>query len=146
MEKDFDSWNIHKKNIDTNQPLSFYFKEGEVWWASTGINVGFEENGKGTYFQRPILIIKKFNQHLAYTVPLTSQLKNKPYHLPCSVSDGRQRQVIVSQCKSMSSRRFTNKIGFVGKVELNKIKNAVKDSLDGIFNICSGADLPATEP
>jgi mRNA interferase MazF len=146
MEKDFDTWNTQKKDLDGGTPIPFYFKEGDVWWASTGINVGFEENGKGTYFRRPVLIIRKFNQNLTYTVPLTSKIGLRPYHIPCLVSDGIERQAIVSQCKSMSSKRFSNKISSVGKMEMEKIKNAVKESLSGIPEISSGADSSATEP
>src|SRR3989344_2420314 len=58
--KDFDSWNELKKKIedDKNDPDKFP-KEGEVWMCSLGRNIGFEQNGSGDNFSRPILIIKK---------------------------------------------------------------------------------------
>ena len=39
------------------------FKEGEIWWCSIGLNVGDEEYGKGPFFQRPVLIFKKFTKN-----------------------------------------------------------------------------------
>lgn len=63
--KDFDSWNELKKKIDVekNEPDRFP-KEGEVWMSSLGKNIGYEQNGSGDNFSRPILIIKKFNNHM----------------------------------------------------------------------------------
>jgi hypothetical protein len=45
MEKDFDSWNTKKKEIDSRQGEVPFFKEGEVWWVHFGLNIGFEMNG-----------------------------------------------------------------------------------------------------
>ena len=39
-----------------------YFKEREIWWVNLGVNVGFEQDGKGDNFERPILILKKFGE------------------------------------------------------------------------------------
>lgn len=38
-----------------------YFREGEIWWVSIGQNIGNEQNGKNTNFERSVLIFKKFN-------------------------------------------------------------------------------------
>ncbi|MDQ7009415.1 MAG: hypothetical protein Q9M94_03950 [Candidatus Gracilibacteria bacterium] len=59
MEKDFDKWNKLKKNIN-NKKQKFYVKEREVWSVKMGQNVGFEEDGKGKDFERPVLVLKKF--------------------------------------------------------------------------------------
>lgn len=65
MKKDFDKWNIEKKIVDArvvNKNLFFYARE--IWWCSTGLNVGVESNGKHDNFERPMLIVKKFNSEL----------------------------------------------------------------------------------
>ena len=54
------SWNKIKKKIDLEQKSCKYPKEGEVWMTSLGRNIGFEQNGSGDNFSRPVLIIKKF--------------------------------------------------------------------------------------
>ena len=43
MDKDFDKWNIEKKNLDERliNKNSFFYPR-EVWWCSIGINVGVE--------------------------------------------------------------------------------------------------------
>lgn len=45
-DKDFDGWNIKKKEINSKFHKPPMFKERDIWWISVGINVGFEEDGK----------------------------------------------------------------------------------------------------
>lgn len=35
------------------------FNEREVWWCAIGVNVGYEIDGKGKDFARPVLVLKK---------------------------------------------------------------------------------------
>lgn len=56
--KRFDEWNILKKKVnDITDDL--FVSQREIWYAQLGINIGNEEDGKGTAFKRPVLIIKK---------------------------------------------------------------------------------------
>ncbi len=72
--KEFDVWNSLKKKIQTdNNDINFFPKEGEVWMSAVGKNIGYEQNGSGDNFSRPILIIKKFNNHMFWGVPLSSK-------------------------------------------------------------------------
>ena len=81
MEKDFIKWNVLKQKLDRSEKR-LIFKERDVWWCSVGVNIGHEENGKDEFFARPVLVIKKFNRHLFYGIPLTTKVKeNKYYHL-----------------------------------------------------------------
>ena len=57
MEKDFDSWNNIKQDIEKNKK-SLYANQREVWWCSIGINVGSESCGKNELFERAVLILK----------------------------------------------------------------------------------------
>jgi len=45
------------------------FYEREVWWCITGVNVGVEIAGKHELFLRPVVVIRKFNKHMALIVP-----------------------------------------------------------------------------
>ena len=46
-EKDFDKWNIIKKQVNTKEVIrDLFFYEREVWWCSLGLNVGYEQDGK----------------------------------------------------------------------------------------------------
>jgi PemK-like, MazF-like toxin of type II toxin-antitoxin system len=74
MHKGFDGWNDAKKSI---QPTSFgdFVHMREVWWCALGVNLGREQDGNEEFFERPILVIRKFNQDMVLIVPLASQPK-----------------------------------------------------------------------
>ena len=44
MDKDFTHWHAVKQQLNQQPPRTF--EEREVWWASVGANVGFEQDGK----------------------------------------------------------------------------------------------------
>ena len=71
-EKNFDAWNEYKKELDAHR-RNLIFRPGEVWFCSIGENIGREQNGKNNLFERPILIIKKFNREMFWGAPLTSK-------------------------------------------------------------------------
>ena len=74
--KKYDSWNGQKKDLAESEDYTkIYFREGDIWWCSLGINIGSEVYGKGAYFRRPILIVKKLSSDLCIAVPITSQKK-----------------------------------------------------------------------
>ena len=70
MEKDFDKWNLKKKELE-NSSEKFFFKTGEIWWCSVGLNVKTESCGKGEDYQRPVLILRKLSQENFIGIPLS---------------------------------------------------------------------------
>jgi hypothetical protein len=60
--KYFDLWNTAKQNLDIKiLDEKFRVHEREIWWCSMGVNIGDEEDGKNELFERPVLILRKFN-------------------------------------------------------------------------------------
>ena len=55
----FNRWNCLKQYFEYyyRQPEKFP-KEGEVWMSALGKNIGFEQNGTGSNFLRPVLVVK----------------------------------------------------------------------------------------
>ncbi len=49
MEKNFLEWHEHKSRIHVN-PTRPFFHEREIWFCSLGLNVGFEQDGRGDEF------------------------------------------------------------------------------------------------
>lgn len=130
MKKEFNIWNEKKKIINNHPDESIvYFKELDIWWCRIGINIGFEQDGKGSSFSRPVLILKKFNQFLFWAIPLSIKLKNNPYYVQCVGSDKIIRSAMISQLKLVSSKRLTDKIGIVEKDSFELIKKRIKDLL-----------------
>ena len=76
MKNDFDIWNDVKKKIQDKKDAKQKFpKEREVWMSSLGKNIGYEQNGSGDQFSRPVLIIKKFNNQMFWAIPLSTKQK-----------------------------------------------------------------------
>jgi len=73
-QKDFQKWHKIKEGLDSDAARIF-FHEREVWWCSIGINVGFEQDGRGERFARPILVFKKFNNEVFWAIPLSTKIK-----------------------------------------------------------------------
>ena len=73
MIKDFDTWNALKKELE-NENIRIVH-EGQIWWCSLGLNIGHEQDGKNQKYERPVLIIKKFNNAVVWTVPLSTKIK-----------------------------------------------------------------------
>ena len=73
-EKDFLNWHRIKENIEFNNNR-VYFHKREIWWCSLGVNVGFEQDGKGKNFARPVLIFKKFNKEIFWALPISAKIK-----------------------------------------------------------------------
>ena len=65
---------IHNKGIKRS------FKEGDVWWAVVGENVGVEIDGKSQKYSRPIIILKKHSNLFFAATPLTSQSHNGTWY------------------------------------------------------------------
>ncbi len=111
MEKDFDKWNEIKKKIHQEENIPDRFpKEGEVWMSNLGKNIGFEQNGGGENFSRPILIIKKFNNHMFWVVPLSTKQKNFDFYYNFIDIDNKKVSAILAQLKLMSVKRFNRKM------------------------------------
>jgi len=119
MDTDFDNWNLKKKELSNGKRVYFY--KGEVWFASIGKNIGDEEDGKNSSFERPVLIVRKFNNSIFLGVPLTSneEKNGKYYHKLVSFPGS---TVILSQIRLFDAKRLLRPMGRINNDELNEIK------------------------
>lgn len=129
--KNFDEWNIVKKKRDSisREKHIVYCKEKEIWWIFLGLNVGDEEDGKGNLFERPVLVIKKFNNNLFWGCALSTKVKeNNKYYKNINTKGG-IRSVIISQLRIYDSKRLQEKFDVIDNEEFEKIKTAIKELL-----------------
>ncbi len=126
--KDFPGW--HNLKVVLNGLKAHpTFKEREIWWCSIGINVGYEIDGKTAgKFNRPVLIVRKFNNKVFWGVPLTTKDKCGPFHVPVNFK-GNEQCVTINQLRLWDSRRLTHKAGDLTDPQFQKIKQALKDLL-----------------
>ncbi len=128
MDKNFDQWNQKKKQINKDIFDNFVHTR-EVWWCSLGINIGFEQDGKHEFFERPVLVLKKFSRDMVLVIPLTSKIKeDNKYFLKFTHNDT-QFSAIISQLRLISTKRLRRKIYSMDSEIFNSIRHKVKEML-----------------
>lgn len=126
-EKEFDDWNRLKKNIDSSlKHKNIFPKVGEVWVCILGKNLGSEQNGVGFKFLRPVLIIKKINNHIFWALPLSSKQKNLPFYYRFIDPMGRKGSVVFGQMRAVSIKRLRRILYVLDSKSFFKIKESLK--------------------
>ena len=115
----FHLWSDKKQLIDKKISL-ISFEENQIVYINMGKNIGFEQDGKGKDFLRPVLIYKKFNNHQFLGFALTSKKKEGKFYAPLHHS-GKTSYVILSQLRTYSAKRLVNKKAVV-KIHKEKMK------------------------
>ena len=111
MQKDFDGWNEMKKEVH-RQPDIIGVHERELWWVSFGLNVGIEIDGKQETFERPGIILRKFNNQMLWILPATSQQKDSPFY-ERFLFGGKEYFAALTQLRTVSTKRLLRKIGMI---------------------------------
>jgi mRNA interferase MazF len=128
--KDFIKWISIKININESEHTPPLFKEGEIWWCSIGENVGGEISGKGDFFRRPVLIIRKLDRFSFIGVPLTTQVKIGTWYKKIKVKE-KDNYVILSQIRHTDYRRMDKLLYTIENNLLNEIRVATINIIGG---------------
>lgn len=130
MKKDFDGWNKNKKAIHQSGVAPFYH-EREVWWCSLGINIGFEQDGTGDRFDRPILVIKGFSKNTFLGVCLTGREKKGNYYFYLGKIEGKDATANLSQLRLLDTRRLIRKMGTLDQDTFSRLSEALQKVIFG---------------
>jgi len=123
MEKDFDFWNKEKKLTNKREVgYDFFYYSREIWWCAVGLNVGVETDGKHENFERPVLVVRKFNKDMFWGIPLTTNEKTGDFHQKITHDQG-VSWAVLSQIKTFSTKRLLRKIGRISEEEFKMIQN-----------------------
>jgi mRNA-degrading endonuclease toxin of MazEF toxin-antitoxin module len=123
-----DAWNEVKKELD-NLDNKVFFKEREIFWMSIGENIGFEQNGKGEIFSRPVLIVKKFSKNIFYGIPLSTKIKEGSFFYTFTFQS-KQSNALLVQGRLFDSKRLENKMGMIDKDEFKRLKIKLRELLN----------------
>lgn len=129
MLKKFAEWHALKRAIDTlpRNHVKVGYKERDIWWISLGHNVGFEENGKGDAFSRPILVVKGFSKEVFWGIPLTSQTKSGKFYYSFIISGTNTVETaLLSQLRIFDTKRMTTKMGMINGSDFIEIKKRLR--------------------
>lgn len=126
--KRFEEWHELKRKVDAHSGTTAYCKPRDVWWVCLGHNVGYEQDGKGENFERPVLVVKVFSNNLFFGIPLTSQNRKGDYYYDLEYN-GVPSVAILSQARAFSQKRILNKVGVVPIDMFNDLKEKYKKSV-----------------
>ncbi|MCX6051186.1 MAG: type II toxin-antitoxin system PemK/MazF family toxin [Campylobacterales bacterium] len=126
--KDFDKWNELKKELEAKKKIVVP-KEREVYWASIGENIGFEQNGKGNIFSRPVLIVKRFSKNMFFGIPLSTQIKEGNFFYTFTFLEQHSNALLV-QGRIFDTKRLENRLGMIDKSDFENIKKSLRDLLN----------------
>ncbi|HEY5714738.1 MAG TPA: type II toxin-antitoxin system PemK/MazF family toxin [Candidatus Gracilibacteria bacterium] len=122
--KDFNSWNQVK--INTEAQKHPHFKEGELFFARIGENVGFEACGKGDQFLRPVLVFRKFNQRTFWAIPMSTTIREGDFFVNDYFIRNTKSSILLSQIKLLDAKRLIRKIGAIPRKRLLEIGEKLK--------------------
>lgn len=90
------------------------FQEKDIFHLRMGHNIGYEQNGKGEGFVRPVIIFKKLNKEMFFGIPLSTQLKEGSFYFRFTFYKSSkivENTAILAQMRLFSAKRLLNKIG-----------------------------------
>jgi mRNA interferase MazF len=100
------------------------YKERDIWICNVGENVGYEEDGKGKEFRRPVLVVKSFGKNLCHIIPLSTTEKRGRFYFPFEGKTGKLSTALLSQSRSIDTARLRKKIGYISKEDFMELKRA----------------------
>lgn len=127
-EIEFNNWNEKKQKTHNDKQRPF-FHEQEVWFCSLGANIGFEQDGRGDDFLRPVLVLKKFNNEIFWALPMTKNAKKGEYYHIVSLDGREPSTLILSQIRLIDGKRLAYKIGFIEMQDFAAVKEKIKQLL-----------------
>jgi mRNA interferase MazF len=99
MEKDFDTWNTLKQNLNA-------------------------KDAQNKTFSRPIVVIRSFSREVFWGIPLTSKLKKSEYYYSF-LFNGNTTTAILTQMRLFDVKRLTRKIGLINTNDYEMIRKKI---------------------
>jgi mRNA interferase MazF len=119
MEKDFDTWNLFKKELDVSK--NKLFREKEIWWCSVGVNVGSEQHSLTADFSRPVLVFKKWSSNTFWGIPLTTKIKDLEFRYEFYIGEI-HNQALITQMRCFDSKRLIRRLETMDDVLFREIQ------------------------
>lgn len=118
-------WNEIKINLNLHAGRQ-NIREGQIYWAGVGQNVGEEMFGKGDSYTRPVLVFRKLSRFRFMGIPLTSQEHEGSWYVPF-MHDDKKQVAVVGQARVMSTKRLFNMIGEIDSSDMRRIEEGFKN-------------------
>lgn len=103
----------------------------EIWWCSTGVNIGNELDGKGERCDRPVLVIRRFNMETFFGVCLVGHERTGKYYFSVGKVEERNAVANLSQARLFDSKRLIRKIATLDEPTFKGLQKALSEVLFG---------------
>ena len=125
IKDNFKKWCFLKEKLNFKKSI-IYAKHKEIWYVSLWKNIWYESNWKWQDFKRPVLILKRF-WTMFLVVSMTTKWKiNNFYYKLNNNYFNKNSYIVLSQIKTIDSRRFIEKIWKISTNDFLDIKNKIK--------------------
>ena len=118
--KNYKNWMKVKTFVHNEAPIRT-IKEGDVWWAAVGENVGVEIDGKNEKYSRPVVVLKKHGRLCFTGVPLTSKEHKGSWYVSFEFQNKTQTAILI-QTKLFDVKRLYERIGRIPNSDLKMIR------------------------
>ncbi len=125
--KNFVKWHKIKRKIEEKENR-IHFQVRDVFFCSIGENVGFEQDGRGEEFLRPVVAIKKFNNEVFLGIPLTRADKKGKYYFVFDLNKEKST-AIISQVRLFDAKRIKYKVGMINEKDFIVLKEKIRQLL-----------------
>jgi mRNA interferase MazF len=131
MKKDYRNWKPLKQELNNAEGPRLFFHEREIWYCHLGENIGFEQDGQGEQFLRPVVVIRKFNNDIFWGVPLTRSYKNLPFYFAFIIrtktdQSDEKSTAILSQIRLVDAKRLRRLVGYISVKDFRQLKKKFK--------------------
>ena len=96
-----------------------------------GVNVGFEQDGTGKNFDRPVVVMRGFNEHVFWCVALTGKKKEGKFYFYLGNIGGKEASAVLSQVRLIDSKRLVRKVTMLDEDIFKNLQEALKKTLFG---------------
>lgn len=121
MRKTYTEWMKRKRNINNRGIRIKEYREGNIYWAYIGENIGMEQDGNKKFFTRPVLVLKGLAFSIFICVPISSKQKIGPYYEPVQ-TEKVHGVLLLNQIRVMDTLRLGDLLDVLPRRKLRKIK------------------------
>jgi mRNA-degrading endonuclease toxin of MazEF toxin-antitoxin module len=126
LEIKIDAWHEQKKTF-AKKIINFQFQEREIWFCAIGFNIGYEQNGGDSKFERPVLVLRKFNKESFLGIPLTSHSKDEKSKLYMNYTlKDKEGALLLTQVRFLSAKRLSRYMAKMSKGDFKKVHEKIK--------------------
>lgn len=120
-------WNEIKKGVSSIHEI-LTFKVREVYCLKLGHNIGYETDGKGEEFLRPVVVFRKFGKNTFLGIPLTSIKKEDMFPFEFFLKQNQKLNYAnLSQIRLLDTKRVKSKLGKISVEDFEKMKIKMKE-------------------